>query len=206
MAFPAPLIILLSHATIFAGARKWSTAKGRAMGRKRRRRDRAPAMQGNDYMDKGTAQFQAKVEPYFVTEKTKDAYHKRVVVQVPLQYYHTATKAITRTQYRAGHRFYCDWRAAGYEFKSSPSLDVVKIPPRQDKAMTSRQQDALDSFRAAQAAIQGKSGRILAEHVCCYGFLVKDVALPYSCDTRYLMPRLKEALDDLALHYGFTVP
>lgn len=174
--------------------------------RTRKRRDRAPTINGNDYMDKGTKEVQAKAGAFMVTEKTKDAYHKRIVVQVPLQYYVNATKSITRAQFKAGHRFYCDWRAAGFEFRSSPSMDVVKIPPRADKAMSNSQQEALDSFRAACNAIQGENGRILAQNVCCYGFLVKDVLLPYSQDTRYLMPRLKEALDDLAKFYGFTVP
>lgn len=68
--------------------------------------------------------------------------------------------------------------------------------------ITDGQMYARKNLKACIRAM-GRMGAGVALDICCYEYSVKDVAKKLNKDERYIMERLREALDDYAVEIGF---
>lgn len=154
--------------------------------------------------DFGTEELQGQYKGQMVEEKAgkHGGKRKRNTIQVPLDFYYRKN-SINYRQYSAGVRLYQLFLRAGMIQRITPSYNVVGSRTTKDAHQrTDRQYAALSKWREALDAIAGDNGKVIAVNVCCYGFLLKDINLPYYSESYLLTPRFKEVLDDLAEFFG----
>lgn len=127
----------------------------------------------------------------------------RAKVQVPIDYYRRRGN-ITEEQFRAANRLYRDFFLSGQIMPLTVNLDSVGSDcQRAFLPLGEIQRNALDSWRSAITAVDGKIAQLLLLNVCCYGYWLKEVR-HIRFKKRYLMARFKKALDDLIDHYEKT--
>ena len=120
------------------------------------------------------------------------------ITQTPLDWYY-AHDHITKIQWNAGDRIYRDFTHAGV-YPSTVSNYINAIPSgNKQPTMTDNQIDARRRLYEAIDQLEYE-GQLLITHVCCYGKWPYEEGL----ERRYASQRLRSALDELAIHYGFT--
>lgn len=131
---------------------------------------------------------------------TTEGKKSRNLTQTPLDlYFHR--KSINKRQHEAGDMFYQDATKAALITGSKTFINPDRIANGSPPAMSDGQCFALDRWRKAFMAIQGEAGRSLAVNVCVYGYSLHDLRHTNYRNSAEMMPRLREALDDLAKHY-----
>ena len=165
--------------------------------------------------DIGTPEFAAQCGDSLISYETSKGARRRNIVQVPIDYYRFAVKTtcpttgkkiptITAAQHQAGERLHVHFQQSGMVPSSFPTTDLAAIGSGSsgDRVPSDRQNHHRQQLRRAIAAIKSDSGKVVAVNVCCYGYLLKDIALPYHSGAVTLMPILKESLDDLIRFFG----
>lgn len=130
---------------------------------------------------------------------------RRILVQVPLDHYRHLNAmgrgGINFRQWEAGDKLYRTFERTALIPSPSPVAEV-RVPPGQDRTSSS-QYDAFHSFVKAMDHLgRHRVGTIIVLNVCCYGYELKDLRLPYYQTSNQMMARFKESLDDLADYYG----
>lgn len=138
-----------------------------------------------------------------LTNEGKRVY--RVLIQNPLDYYLRRSKGgINYRQWEAGDKLNRDFVAGSFLPSPVPVLTEVFIPSQgRARDYSPSQYDAQERFRKAIGTLGAPSrpGVLVVLNVCCYGYFLKDISLPYYSDASKMF-RLCEALDDLADYYG----
>ena len=123
------------------------------------------------------------------------------VAQVPIDWY-LKRRHISKAEYRAANRIFTDWALSGQSNGVTANLTDAQVRGvlGQWRSLSEAQQGALDRWKKAIYAINGKIGQLMVINVCCYGYWLKDVNyLPYR--EAQAFPRFREALEDLLKHY-----
>lgn len=101
-------------------------------------------------------------------------------------------------RWQAGNQFRDDFEAAAIHGTVTASLERVD-GGRQE--MTEKQVAARQRYRKAVRDV-GKINAVILERVCVWGERINVVETKMRWRVRWGMPRLWEALDELARHYG----
>lgn len=104
-------------------------------------------------------------------------------------------------QYDAGGRLWASFYRAG--FNGSRAIDPTREPVDggRHKDLTDGQLDARNAYNAAVKALNHISSRLVVD-VSILEHDAQTVERMYGWRKDYAMPRIREALDDLARHYG----
>lgn len=134
-----------------------------------------------------------------VTLSDREGYDLRVK-QVPIDHY-LKRRIINLKQYRAANRLFKDFYLSGQSMNLTVNLAAVRANEKRIfMPLSDMQREALNNWRNAVSAINGKIGQLMILNVCCYGWWVNDMNyVPY--DKRGAISRMKEALDDLVDFY-----
>jgi hypothetical protein len=106
-------------------------------------------------------------------------------------------------QHLAGGTFRRDWEALTIGASRSAEMceRVQGGYPR--NTLTDRQCQAQERVRRAITAIS-PVGAIIIRSLCGEGMTLRDIAARYGWSPHYVGPRAREALDELAVHYGLA--
>lgn len=171
------------------------------------------ALMGNTREREGTPTPELHQHGMVIEEVTQQGKRRsRVLTQTPMDYY-LHRGIITPREHEAGEMFWAHYRAAGFMRPSVPSYESIIMSSASSGGSgflcgSEKQQYAMQRWRKAHTSIQGEAGRVLAVNVCCWGYQLKEVlsqtgTLTFTGYTgANAMPRLREALHDLAKHYG----
>lgn len=120
--------------------------------------------------------------------------------QTPIDlYFHR--RSIKKRQWEAGNKFFEDATKAALITGSKTFINPDRVANGSPPSMSDAQCFALDRWRKAFHSIEGELGRSLAVNVCVYGYHLNDLKHTNYRNSAEMMPRLREALDDLAKHY-----
>lgn len=124
------------------------------------------------------------------------------VRESPLSFYFDQG-IISMVQHEAGERFRQDWEMS--QVGSDRALDLERPFGSSGQRMMDHQAEAIARVNNALRAT-GKIGGSLVINVCGDGHWAVDVGRSFGWPARYATQRMKEALDDLAVHYGMMTP
>jgi len=133
---------------------------------------------------------------------------RRILVQVPIDYYyHMSRGGITKPQWEAGNKIYSLYERAAFRSSGTANLSGVFVQRAGgDKNRSESQYIAYEAFYEALDALgKGSVAREIILKVCCEGFFLVDLKVPYYKSSNQLMPRLCEALDILVGHFGIKI-
>lgn len=146
-----------------------------------------------------------------IQEKTAEGKRSRVLTQAPLDFY-LHRFLITSREHEAGDLYWRDYQVAGFMRPIVPSFESIVMGQVTSGSSflcgSERQQHAMQRWRKATDSISGTIGKTLVLNVCCWGYHLKEIL---QADGRMafghynhanVMPRLREALTELADHYG----
>ena len=108
-------------------------------------------------------------------------------------------KLIGMIDHEAGLRFRADWEIA--QISAARALDMERVAGGSYRGIGDVQADAIDRVRRALKAL-GAVGATLVVNVCGDGRSVAEMERLLGWPQRYGMQRFREALNDLAEHYG----
>lgn len=120
----------------------------------------------------------------------------RVKAQIPLDYYFNK-RLIEKNEFIAGSRIFKDYVISGQTHSCTVNLNAIRSDGRE---ITEKQLEALQNWRQAIDSVSGTMGKLMIWNVCCIGMYLKDISYsPYN--NRQALPRFREALNDLHIHY-----
>ena len=145
-------------------------------------------------------------------EVLKKGYRHRYENQLDKLYELTKSKkgGLRRIHVEAGKRLNRDFESAGIDTMAHIELEKFMGGdfggPSGGLRAGEKQQHHRELFREAMAAVGHTSARILYS-VCCANFTVTEYSQQCGYDKRGVATfRLREALEDLAIHYGMIKP
>ena len=124
----------------------------------------------------------------------------RVTNQTPLDYLYKR-KSIDDSQYQAGNEIFKFFQIANIQKLKAVDYSRNKNYGTTKNDLTSSQIHARKKLKEAIQTL-GRIGSKIALDVCCYENTVKDVSIKISKNEKYVMERLREALDDYAIFMG----
>lgn len=139
-----------------------------------------------------------------VTLTKENHRRRRILVQVPIDYY-LERRSIDRRQWEAGDKLFRTFEAGGLMPSSVPLLTKLMSGGflGGGGSLSDSQEEARDSYRKAIEYLGAtRIGTILLVNVCCYGFMLNQIDVPYYESSNGRMSRLNESLTELADFYG----
>lgn len=125
------------------------------------------------------------------------------VAESPLSWYFDRG-IISMVQHEAGERFRQDWEMS--QVGSTRTMDLEKPPGSSNKiTISDHHADAIGRVNQALKSV-GKISGTLIINICGDGHGIMHVEKAFGWKQRYATDRFKEALDDLAEHYGMSTP
>lgn len=131
---------------------------------------------------------------------------RRILVQQPIDFYlNMRSGGINMRQWEAGNKLF-EYFSMSQIIPSPTALtDKVRIPSTGPNHGSMTQQHAYAEYRAAIKAMGPQLiGTGLVLHVCCYGYYLRDLRVPYYRTPNQMMACLQETLDLLGDH--FSIP
>lgn len=127
----------------------------------------------------------------------------RVTNQTPIDFLFKRN-SIDQEQWQAGNEMAKFFYLAGLQKLKASDMSKPFISQSKGSSggnMTDGQMYARRNLKGCIKAM-GRMGAGIALDICCYEYSVKDVAKKLRKDERYVMERLREALDDYAVEIG----
>lgn len=110
---------------------------------------------------------------------------------------------ITPAQHEAGKAIYSLWYKAGMPPRISLNLDAVRVDGgKKQMEQTEHMVDCQQQLDQALATLE-RTGREIVMAMCCYEVLAVRLDEERNIPRKYIMQRLREALIELAYHFGY---
>lgn len=109
---------------------------------------------------------------------------------------------VTQDQHAAAIKLRAHWEFFQLGKQSAVDPGRIRVDGGQPHGMTDRQLDAVRVINTSLRAM-GLIGSSVVVNVCCVGITLGAIEATMSWRKGYGAERLREALDDLAEHYGF---
>lgn len=127
--------------------------------------------------------------------------------QVPIDFYRDQKRGgITLTQWEAANHLYGIFEKSGIHNLSTQAFWRTEgMPTAQGGGGDGLVYHHRQELYKAMTAISGSIGRLLVEKVVLWGEMVGNMDVP-GYDAHGRMPRLREALDELVIHFDIYIP